>query len=104
MKMPAVIDPGMLAPCGMNCMVCYKHCNHKKPCPGCLKGDAAKPEHCRKCAIKSCVGEKGLALCHHCHQYPCKLIKNLEKTYRKRYGVSLMANSAMAAELWGPQP
>lgn len=30
MKMPKEnIDTTMFAPCGMNCLVCYKHCYHK---------------------------------------------------------------------------
>lgn len=36
---PGKIDVVMFAPCGMNCFVCYKHCLHKKPCAGCLRGD-----------------------------------------------------------------
>lgn len=36
MKMPTEkIDTAMFAPCGMNCLVCYKHCYHKKPYAGC---------------------------------------------------------------------
>ena len=53
MKMPTEkMDTAMFAPCGMNCLVCYKHCYHKKPCAGCLNSDMGKPEHCRKCKIK----------------------------------------------------
>ena len=52
MKMPTEkMDTAMFAPCGMNCLVCYKHCYHKKPCAGCLNSDMGKPEHCRKCKI-----------------------------------------------------
>lgn len=94
MKMPAKnIDPIMFAPCGMNCKVCYKHCHHKKPCAGCLNSDNGKPEHCRKCKIKDCIKEKGLSYCFECFDYPCKLIKNLEKSYNKRYRTSLVENS-----------
>lgn len=40
MKMPTEkIDTVMFAPCGMNCLVCYKHCYHKKPCAGCLNSE-----------------------------------------------------------------
>ena len=61
MKMPTEkIDTAMFAPCGMNCLVCYKHCYHKKPCAGCLNSDIGKPEHCRKCKIKDCIKGKGL--------------------------------------------
>lgn len=87
------IDTVMFAPCGMNCKVCYKHCYHKKPCDGCLKSDMGKPEHCRKCKIKVCVKGKGLKYCFECSDYPCKLIKNLERSYNKRYQKSLMENS-----------
>ena len=94
MKMPTEkMDTAMFAPCGMNCLVCYKHCYHKKPCAGCLNSDMGKPEHCRKCKIKDCIKGKGLSYCFECPDYPCKLIKNLEKSYNKRYQASLMENS-----------
>ncbi|MEG2381600.1 MAG: DUF3795 domain-containing protein [Oscillospiraceae bacterium] len=94
MKMPIEpIETIMFAPCGMNCKVCYKHCYMKKPCDGCLKNDEGKPEHCRKCKIKDCVKQKGVSYCCECSEYPCKLIKNLEKSYNTRYGASLVENS-----------
>ena len=94
MKMPEEkIAPAMFAPCGMNCMVCYKHCYRKKPCAGCLNSDLGKPEHCRQCKIKDCIIEKGLTYCFDCPAYPCRLIKNLEKSYNKRYQASLLENS-----------
>ena len=94
MKMPAEgITADFFAPCGMNCMVCYKHCYHKKPCAGCLRGEDGKPEHCRNCKIYDCVKEKGLSYCYECPAFPCKWIKNLEKSYHKRYGTSLLKNS-----------
>ncbi len=99
MKMPKEpIETIMFAPCGMNCMVCYKHCYHKKPCAGCLNSDAGKPEHCRKCKIKECVGKKGVSYCYECSEYPCKQIKNLEKSYNIRYGASLILNSQFVKE------
>ena len=93
MKMPLKIDITMFAPCGMNCVVCYKHCYHKKPCAGCLNTDTGKPEHCRKCRIKDCIRNSGFSYCFECSDYPCKLITNLEKSYNKRYQASLMENS-----------
>ncbi|HAE61301.1 MAG TPA: hypothetical protein DCG38_03040 [Eubacteriaceae bacterium] len=92
------METNMFAPCGMNCMVCYKHCYHKKPCAGCLNSDAGKPEHCRKCKIKECVGKKGVSYCYECSEYPCKQIKNLEKSYNIRYGASLILNSQFVKE------
>lgn len=42
---------------------------------------------------KDCVCQKGLFYCFECFDFPCKLIKNLEKSYNKRYQVSLLENS-----------
>lgn len=98
MYMPETIDSTMLAPCGMNCMVCYKHCYHKKPCPGCLAGDKGKPEHCRNCSIKDCVRDRGLSYCFQCPEFPCKSIRRLEKSYITRYGASLVKNSLAARD------
>lgn len=93
MKMPESIETSMFAPCGINCMVCYRHCYHKKPCAGCLGSDTGKPEHCRKCKIKACVNEKSLTYCYECADFPCKQIRALEKSYTTRYKKSLVANS-----------
>lgn len=98
MKMPDRIEPIMFAPCGMNCMVCYKHCCHKKPCAGCLNSDLGKPEHCRKCKIKDCVMNQQLTYCFECSKYPCKQIKQLEKSYNTCYNASLIENSQTVKE------
>lgn len=98
MRMPEKIETVMFAPCGMNCLVCYKHCNHKKPCGGCLKSDRGKPEHCRKCRIKDCTAEKNITYCYECTDYPCKKIKSLEKSYNSRYQTSLVKNSTVVKE------
>ena len=85
MKMPKDdIDTAMFAPCGMNCLVCYKHCYHQKPCAGCLYGELGKPEHCRKCKLKDCVRNKGLSYCFECLDFPGKLERNLDKSDNKR--------------------
>ncbi|MCX4373813.1 MAG: DUF3795 domain-containing protein, partial [Dysosmobacter sp.] len=60
---------------------------------GCLNSDKGKPEHCRKCKIKDCIKEKSLSYCFDCDEYPCKLIKRLERSYNKRYQASLIKNS-----------
>lgn len=99
MKMPQKgIDPSMFAPCGMNCMVCYKHCCHPRPCAGCQGGEDGKPIHCRSCKIKECARERGVSYCFACGGYPCERVKNLEKSYRTRYGTSLMENGRLVKE------
>lgn len=99
MKMPKQsIDTTMFAPCGINCKVCYRHCNHKNPCGGCLNGGREKPSHCRKCSIKTCVGEQGLTYCYECALYPCKRVKSLDQSYRMRYQTSPMQNSLLVEQ------
>jgi hypothetical protein len=90
MKMPEEISPALLAPCGMNCLLCYAHLRVKKPCPGCRGEDPAKPGHCRVCKIKDCAAGRGLDYCHNCPDFPCAVIKRLDKSYRQRYRVSLI--------------
>ena len=98
MKMPEQIGPILFAPCGMNCLVCYKYCCSNRPCAGCLGGERGKPAHCRTCAIKDCAAARGLSHCHGCDEFPCKAIKRLDKNYRTRYGMSLLQNSLFAKE------
>ena len=99
MKMPAVIPVHLFAPCGMNCMVCYVHLKEKKACAGCLGDDLHKPNRCKTCKIKICAQEKGGTYCFECADFPCSLIKNLEKSYNQRYETSLLENSRKAKSL-----
>ena len=99
MKIPEEgIEIMMFAPCGMNCKVCYRHCNHKRPCGGCLNSVTGKPAHCRNCKIKDCLKTKGVSYCFECVDFPCKQIKNLEKSYNTRYQASLIENSRFVQE------
>lgn len=100
MKMPDKIEITMLAPCGINCMACYKHVDslkRGKPCPGCSAADQGKPEHCFKCRIKACAVEKGHTYCFECAEFPCKLNKKLDRSYEK-YHWSLIMNGQDAKE------
>lgn len=81
----------MIAYCGMNCAYCYAHHKKKKPCLGCRLSDEGKPEHCRKCKIKDCANEKDVLFCYDCSDYPCVVIKRLDKSYRTRYNESLIS-------------
>lgn len=98
MKLPDKINSNMFAPCGMNCKVCYRHLKEKKPCHGCMNGNEHKAAHCTDCKIVSCTNEKGITYCYECSDFPCVLINNLEKSYIKRYGVSLIKNSLQVKE------
>ena len=60
---------------------------------GALYDGKMKTEHCCKCRIKGCIEDKGLAYCYECPEHPCRLTKDLEKSYKKRYQISLVENS-----------
>ncbi len=93
MKMLNEIPETFLAPCGINCLACYVHLREKKPCQGCRGQDESKPEHCRKCKIKTCAAAHEVDFCGDCADFPCVLIKRLDRSYRTRYQMSLIENA-----------
>lgn len=97
MKMPDIIEERMLAACGVLCTACVGHLKKKKPCVGCRGPDEQKRTSCVNCVRKNCADERGLALCALCGDFPCKWIKTLDKSYRTRYGISLIQNGKDAA-------
>lgn len=86
---------GFIAACGMNCGLCIGHLREKNKCGGCFKKeDENKPKQCRSCTIVNCdklaITESGF--CYDCEIYPCARLKNLDKRYRKNYGMSMIEN------------
>lgn len=102
MKMPDRLDAGLLAPCGINCAVCYKYVKDIRPCSGCLTGNENKTARCRDCKITTCAQQKGVARCYECAEFPCGRVRSLDKSYVQRYGVSLVENGR-AAHAQGPE-
>lgn len=93
MIMPCLIDKSMVAPCGVNCLVCYVHLKKKKPCPGCMSKDVTdKPQRCCNCQIKACSDSRGISHCFMCSDFPCKRIQSLDKSYKTRYNTSIVEN------------
>ena len=82
----------MLAPCGINCAVCYAHLRKKKTCPGCRGQEDSQPGYCQKCRIRGCAVSRGFDFCFECASFPCQFIKQIDKRYRLRYQVSLIEN------------
>lgn len=99
----------MIAPCGMNCSLCIGHLREKKKCTGCLGHDRDKPEYCRSCKVVVCEKRKTLPsqMCYECPKFPlptsigyrtasgskaCARIKQLDKRYREKYGMSMIEN------------
>jgi len=57
-----------------------------------------KPKSCRNCKIKECAEYKNYNHCFECTDYPCTLIKRLDKSYRTRYDESLINNFQVIKE------
>ncbi|MBS4060749.1 MAG: DUF3795 domain-containing protein [Bacteroidetes bacterium] len=89
------MNASLIAACGMNCGICIGHIRERNKCPGCNAMDEEKSGYCRKCIIKNCpvLKEKSLNFCSEtCEKYPCLRLKNLDKRYRTKYGMSMIEN------------
>lgn len=73
----------------MNCGVCLGHLRLKNQCPGC-NGEVIR-KSCAQCRIKKCVNRKG-KYCFDCDKFPCARLKQLDKRYREKYGMSEIDN------------
>lgn len=92
---------GMIAPCGMNCGLCIGHIREKNKCPGCRETDAYKSGYGRECYIRSCqiLKNNNWKYCSDkCEKYPCSRLKNLDKRYRTKYGMSMIENLSFIKE------
>jgi hypothetical protein len=84
----------MIAPCGMNCALCIGYQREKNRCGGCVPGHASTPNYVRKCTIRYCdnLKEAKQPYCFDCKTFPCKRLKQLDKRYRTKYGMSMLDN------------
>ena len=84
----------LIAPCGMNCGVCIAHLRSTNQCSGCIVVSANKVLHCEQCSIKNCKELKasGGTYCFSCKKFPCKRLRQLDKRYRTKYGMSMIDN------------
>jgi len=111
---PEVITSSMIAPCGMDCAICtgfLRDPREKNVCPGCNADDVHKPLACASCRIKNCSELDGAkpagtgsapaaqTFCFVCAKYPCTRMKQLDKRYRTKYGMSMLENLATIREL-----
>lgn len=85
----------LIAPCGMNCRLCYGYIRPKNPCGGCNAPDEGKPKSCTNCKIVVCEIrlKNGWDTCAPCDR-PCRRLKDLDKRYRTKYHMSMIENLA----------
>jgi hypothetical protein len=98
---PEMLCEGLIAPCGMNCGLCRGYVRERNPCPGCGGADEAKPAYCVTCKIKTCehIASRAGALCLQCEGFPCARLRQLDKRYRTKYGMSMVENLRAIEEL-----
>ena len=91
---PQSMNADLIAPCGMNCGLCIGHLRERRQCPGCHGEDRHKPKHCVVCRIKTCseMTPSTQSFCHVCNSFPCTRLRQLDKRYRTKYGMSMIEN------------
>lgn len=87
-------NASLIAPCGMNCKICYAYLREKNKCPGCRFFHAKEPVSIAKCKIKNCEFIKNgkVQFCFECDDFPCRSLKHLDKRYRTKYIMSEIEN------------
>ena len=102
--MTATIPTNLIAPCGMNCRLCWGYIREKNTCPGCLglNGQESNKSKCRtKCKIRKCerASKGNTKYCSdRCVSFPCARLKQLDKRYRTKYEMSMIDNLKMINE------
>ena len=88
------ITSKLIAPCGMNCGLCYAYLREKNKCPGCRENDENKSISVLNCRIKNCdeLNNNKLRFCNKCKKFPCQRIKHIDKRYRTKYFMSMIEN------------
>jgi len=95
------IPTDLIAPCGMNCRLCWGHIREKNRCPGCRsisRQDSDKSKYRSTCIIRNCgqlIKSQAKYCSDRCDRYPCARLKNLNKRYRTKYGMSMIDNLQM---------
>lgn len=84
----------LIAPCGMNCGICMAYLREKNKCVGCLGPNTWKPVTRVRCKIKTCKALQagGKKYCFQCKNFPCDVLKHLDKRYRTKYSMSMIDN------------
>lgn len=85
----------LVAPCGMNCVICKFHYRKKNTCPSCRELDKKTPETRFNCIIRECkiLKDRKLEYCSDkCDNFPCKRLISLDKRYRTKYHMSMLEN------------
>lgn len=103
-KKMTTIPTNLIVPCGMNCRLCWGYIRERNTCPGCRminSQDSKKSEYRNRCRIKKCeiIAKDKIKYCSDsCDSFPCTRLKQLDKRYRTKYGMSMIENLKMIDE------
>ena len=88
------MNTALIAPCGMNCGICLAYLRAKNKCQGCRINPAINFKSIDRCIIRNCdlLKETSSGFCFDCEKYPCPRLKQLDKRYRTKYGMSMIEN------------
>lgn len=95
------IPVNLIAPCGMNCRLCWGFIREKNTCPGCKSIETPgtkKSAYRDTCKIKNCASLKSgkAGYCSDkCGSFPCARLKQLDKRYKTKYKMSMIENLKM---------
>jgi len=98
---PTTVPTDLIAPCGMNCCLCWGYIRDKNSCPGCLRNSpdpGQKAKYRSSCKIRNCeiLAKSEMKYCSdRCNHFPCARLKQLDKRYRTKYGMSMIDNLKM---------
>jgi len=89
-----MIQPELIAPCGMNCALCLAFQRPTNKCLGCRDETPKIAKTRQSCIIKTCetIQNTPSHFCYDCPNMPCNRLKKLDNGYRKKYGMSMIAN------------
>lgn len=84
----------IIAHCGLICNFCYAFQRKINKCPGCTVEEKGKLKHCENCRFKICLDRKQTVngICFECKDFPCQPLKQFDKRYRTKYGISIIEN------------
>ncbi len=80
-----------ITPCGMNCAVCRAFLHPKNKCKGCADIRVGDPVSRVNCRLRACE-ERTKGFCFNYKVFPCQRLKQLDKRYRTKYGMSEIDN------------
>jgi hypothetical protein len=97
-----LIDPQLIAPCGMNCAICSSYLAYKNNIPR-IRGKITYCKGCRprnkQCSFlkKQCRDDLKLLkgkvdFCFECNFFPCDRLKHLDERYQREFGMSMVEN------------